>query len=72
MATTPRYGFAYLDDLEPMVNTRAKLQTNAETAEAALARIDAYVDQLATVIPGGQTLSASTPTACPISTPPDR
>jgi hypothetical protein len=55
MATTPRYGFAYLDDLEPLNNTRAKLQDNAETAEAALARIDAYVDQLATVIPGGQT-----------------
>jgi hypothetical protein len=42
MATTPRYGFAYLDDLEPLNNTRAKLQDNAETAEAALARIDAY------------------------------
>jgi hypothetical protein len=54
MGTTPRYGFSYLDPLEPMVNTRAKLQANAETAETAIARLDAYVDQLATVLPGGQ------------------
>jgi hypothetical protein len=55
MGTTPRYRLRYLDRYDPANGTRAVLQDNAETTEAALTRIAGYVDQLATVVPGGQT-----------------
>jgi hypothetical protein len=55
MGATARYGLAYIDRGEPMRNTRADLQANAETTEAALLRIAGYVDQLVTVLPGSAT-----------------
>jgi hypothetical protein len=55
-AHTPRYGFAYLDPGQSMIDTRDVLAANATGAEAILAAMQAYVDQLATVIPGGQTV----------------
>lgn len=52
MGATPRYGLAYLDRGQPQNTTRAVLQSNAETIETALANQAAYVDQLATLLPG--------------------
>lgn len=56
MGATARYGLTYIDRGQPIRDTRAGLQSNAETTDAALTRIQAYVNQLATVLPGGQTV----------------
>lgn len=55
-AHTPRYNLAYLDPGQSLIDTRDVLEDNADTVEAALGGIQAYVNQLATVIPGGQTV----------------
>lgn len=51
MGTTPRYGLAYLDPGQSLVDTRDVLEDNADTTEAALARIAGYVDQLVSLLP---------------------
>lgn len=56
MGATARYGLQYIDRGQPIRDTRAQLQNNAETTDAALTRIQAYVNQLATILPGGQTV----------------
>jgi hypothetical protein len=53
---TPKWRFPYLARGQSMRDTRAVLQEIAETNDAGLTRIAAYVDQLATVIPAGQTV----------------
>lgn len=57
MAVTPRYGLRYLDPGQSLVDTRDVLEDNADTTEAALAHHAAYVDQLASMMPGGSTQS---------------
>lgn len=56
MGATARYGLQYLDRGEPMRNTRVKLQANAESTETVLTRLQAYVNQLASLVPLGQTV----------------
>lgn len=56
MPTTNRYGLEYVAAGEPLAATRGHLENNAWTTEAALTRLQAQVNQLATVLPGGQTV----------------
>lgn len=55
MGYTTRYRLRYLDRADPLNGTRQILQDNATTIEAALTQVQAYVNQLATILPGGQT-----------------
>jgi hypothetical protein len=56
MPTTNHYGLTYLAPGEPLYQARAQLEDNAWTTEAALKRIQAQVNQWATLMPGGQTV----------------
>lgn len=56
MGVTPRYKLRYLDRLDGANQTRAILQDNAETTEAALTKLQAYANQLASLVPLGQTI----------------
>lgn len=56
MGLTPRYGFRFLDRGQAIRETRAVLEDNALTLEAGLTLVQAYVNQLATILPGGQTV----------------
>lgn len=53
---TPRWRFPFLTRGQSMRDTRAVLEEHAATNEALMTKIAGYVDQLATVIPGGQTV----------------
>lgn len=56
MAATARYGLQYIPLGHPLNGTRAQLEANAHTTEAALTQVQAYVNQLATILPAGQTV----------------
>lgn len=56
MPTTTRYGLAFIAPGESLSLTRGQLEANAWTTETALTRLQANVNQLATVLPGGQTV----------------
>ena len=53
---TPRWKLRFLDRGQSLNETRDVLEDNAGTVETALTGISNYVNQLATVIPGGQTV----------------
>jgi hypothetical protein len=56
MPTTTPYGLFYVAPGEPLAQTREHLEDNAWSVNDALKRLQAQVNQLATVVPGGQTV----------------
>jgi hypothetical protein len=54
MPTTTRYGLQFIAPGESLNQTRAQLEANAWSVEAALTRQQARINDLTTVFPAGQ------------------
>lgn len=58
MGYTTRYRLRYLDRGEPLTVTRQALADNAQTIETALTTVQARANDLAALLPAGQTVIA--------------